>query len=521
MRRIRQKAVLALGFFRYMKEPLTRDSAIDAVKRRIDHRENNFLDLAKTLIYDSAHSPYRKLLLWAGCDYPDLEGSIRVKGLEKTLESLRDAGVFLTLEEFKSKTPICRRGLFIETGEGDFDNPYLMGRSIRGATSGSRSKGTRVLYDWNFFAEEAANEMLLYDVHGVSEIPSAFWLPGPPSISGIHNFLVQLKFRRPPLKWFSHLPGNAESRAAMEYLVWSCRIFGVSPSRPEFTEIKDAERVARWMEGARKENGRCVVKTFASSAVHIVQAALEHGIDISGGLIFTGGEPLTEQRYRYMQSAGVHAVPRYVATETGLIGAGCPNGDSPDAMHIYIDRLALIQRDRAVSNDAQTVPAFLFSTLSCNTGKIMLNAELGDFGRIHIRSCDCLLGQTGMKVHVSEVRSFDKLTGEGMTLVGSVLDEVIGELVEKAGGRPDDYQFWESEDGHGLARLTIAVSPKIQGLDETQFAEKILDKLRQKGAGAQIASQFWRQANTLRVVRAQPEMSKGFKMLPIIQQPGS
>ena len=518
MRRIRQKALLALGFFRYMKEPLTREAAIEAVRRRIEHRENNFLDLAKRLIYACAYSPYRRLLLWAGCDYPDLERSIRVKGLEKTLEALRDAGVFLTLEEFKSKNPISRKGLLIETGEGDFDNPYLRGRSLQGSTSGSRSKGTRVPYDWNFFAEEAADEILLNDAHGASEIPSAFWMPGPPSFSGIHNLLIHLKFRQPPLKWFSHLPDNMESRAAMTYLVWSCRLFGVSPPRPDFTEIKDAKRVARWMEGACKKYGRCAVRAFASSAVHIVQAAREHGIDIRGGLIFTGGEPLTERRYRYMQSAGVHAAPRYVSTETGLIGAGCPHRESPDSMHLCTDRLALIQRDRAVSKDAQTVPAFLFSTLSTHAGKVMLNAELGDFGKIDVRSCDCLLGRVGMKVHVSNVRSFDKLTGEGMTLVGSVLEDVIGELVERAGGRPDDYQFWESEEDDGLVRLTVAVSPNIQGLDEARFVEQILDKLREKGEGARIASQFWRQANTLRVVRAHPEMSKGFKILPIIKR---
>src|SRR4030095_13365514 len=101
------------------------------------------------------------------------------------------------------------------------------------------------------------------------------------------------------------------------------RRFKVSVPSPQFTEIGSAERVARWMENELKERGICVVKTFASSAVRIVQAAQEEGIDIRGSFVFTGGEPLTERRSRYFQSAGVRAFPRYIATETGWIGAGC------------------------------------------------------------------------------------------------------------------------------------------------------------------------------------------------------
>lgn len=514
IQRIRQQAAFALGFFDYIKEPLTCETAIRDLTKRIDEREVAFLNVTKKLIYDLPRSPYRKLLFWAGCEYADLASSVKTRGMESTLQSLRDAGVYLTMEEFKSRTPVSRTGLTMETSEGDFDNPYVMGRSIEGATSGSTSKSVRVLYDWNFFAEEAANEMLLHQVHGVSETPSAFWLPSLPSISGIHNLLVQLKFRKPPDKWFSHLEGNAQSKVAMEYLRWNCRFYGIRVPRPEFTTMTDGERVARWMHKTMQQDGCCVVKTFASSAVRIAQAAQEQGIHLNGCVVFTGGEPLTNRRHRYLQSAGIRAYPRYVATETGLIAAGCPNAESVDSMHLYTDRLALIQRERTVGPD--TIPAFLFSTLSCNTGKVLLNTELGDFGNVENRTCDCLFGKTGMNVRISEVRNFDKVTGEGMTVLSSVLNEVIGEVVENAGGGPDDYQFWEKQDNSGIMRLTIAVSPAIPALDEGRFVQMILDTLKKKGPAAEIASQFWQQAGTLKVVRTHPEISKGFKLLPFV-----
>jgi 3-isopropylmalate dehydrogenase len=99
----------------------------------MDNREMNFLGVAKKFIYENQNSsPYRKLLLWAGCDYKDLEDSVRHRGIEKTLEKLHDEGVYITLEEFKSKVPICQKGLTIKTSEADFNNTFLMGKGIQG-----------------------------------------------------------------------------------------------------------------------------------------------------------------------------------------------------------------------------------------------------------------------------------------------------------------------------------------------------------------------------------------------------
>jgi hypothetical protein len=523
--RFKQLARVAWGFHKYLKRPLTLQKALDDIKIRMDNRERNFLGIAKQLIYENQYSPYRKLLLWAGCRYGDLEDSVRYKGVEKTLDKLRDEGVYLTLEEFKSKIPVYRQGLTIEAGERDFDNPFLMGKAIEGSTSASRSRGIRVMYDWDFLTEEAANELILCEIHGLSNVPLALWLPGLPAISGIHNLLMNVKFRKPPERWFSHLGAETsqpslKDRLFLEYIFWYCRRFGLSVPKPKFTTINNALKVAEWMGKTRRNKGTCTVRTYTSSAVRIARSAVEKDIEIAGCTIFTGGEPLTEMRRRFIESSGVKVFPRYVATETGLIGASCGNGSYPDDMHVYLDRLAIIQRDRKTVIRGHDINSFLFTSLSLNAGKILLNTEIGDFGSLTVRPCRCLFGEMGMNVHIRNVRSHDKLTGEGMTLLGSDLDDIVGKLIEKAGGSPDDYQFRESHDSGGLSKLIIAINPEIKNLNEEDFIDAVMKGLRNKSPGSTITSQLWEQAGTFRVVRAYPEMTMGNKMMPIIKDPG-
>ena len=470
IRDIKQLAETAWTLRAYLKKPLTVNGAMDEIKKRMDSREDTFLAIAEKAIYDNQESPYRKLLLWAGCDYADLRDSVKRRGLEGTLEKLKDEGVYITLEEFKSKVPISRKGLTIETSESDFNNP-LAGAAFQCTTSGSRSSGTNVVYNLDCFAEEAADKLIYYKTHGLLDAPLALWLPVLPCLSGVHNFLMNSKFRKPPEKWFSQLGTEGvemsrRNRRAINNILLSCRFWGLSAPRPEFTDIGSAVKIARWMETTRKTKGACVVSTYVSSAIRIVQAAIDKGIDISGNAISASAEPLTPKRAEFIKSAGVKLLHYYAATEAGLIGASCENGNYPGDMHICLDRFAIIQRPRETAVGGYKVDSFLFTYLSKNAGKVLLNTDMGDFGKLTVKPCGCLFGKLGMDVHVSEVRSYDKLTCEGMTLLGSQLYETVGEVVEEAGGGPDDYQFWETYDNTGLAKLIVAVNPKLSGLDE-------------------------------------------------------
>jgi hypothetical protein len=106
-----------------------------------------------------------------------------------------------------------------------------------------------------------------------------------------------------------------------------------------------------------------------------------------------------------------------------------------------------------------------------------------------------------------------------MTLLGSELDRMVGEMIEKAGGSPDDYQFWEAQDRNAVSKLIIAISPGIRNLNERDFRDSILKNLKSKDVSGNITSQIWSQAGTLQVIRAHPKLTKGYKMLPIIKEP--
>ena len=313
-RRTRQLAHLAGGFGKFLSTPVTLEAAAEDLRQRLQERESNFVSCAKQLIYDVPSSPYRRLLLFAGCEYGDLCASVKSRGLEKTLENLCDQGVYLSLEEFKSRVPVVRNGLSFETHETDFDNPLLLGGRITGETSGSRGRASRVNYDWDFIAEEAGHEAILHATHGVLDAPLALWFPIPPGIAGINNLLMSLKLGQVPEKWFSQsgcgfFETSLETRLALEFLIRRGRSAQLAVPRPLFADLTSNKMVVRWMESAIKRHGRAVVKTFGSSAVRMTQTGLAIGANLRGGLIFSGGEPLTEPRRRFMESAGLRGLP--------------------------------------------------------------------------------------------------------------------------------------------------------------------------------------------------------------------
>ena len=73
----------------------------------------------------------------------------------------------------------------------------------------------------------------------------------------------------------------------------------------------------------------------------------------------------------------------------------------------------------------------------------------------------CPLERYGYTEHISRIRSYSKLTGEGVTLVGSEMLRILEEVLpSRFGGSPLDYQLLEEEDEQGFTRLHLLVSPK-------------------------------------------------------------
>lgn len=179
-------------------------------------------------------------------------------------------------------------------------------------------------------------------------------------------------------------------------------------------------------------------------------------------------------------------------------------------MHFLKDGLALVQHPRTVPGSSIAVDAFYFTTLLPSAPKIMLNTESDDYGVVEARSCGCPLEACGFTEHFRYVRSFGKLTGHGMTLVGTDLVRVLEEVLPaRFGGSPLDYQLAEVEDETGFTRFEILVDPKVPIADEARVADVVLESL---AAGPR---ELYRQAGTIRVRRAPPIWTPRTRLLPL------
>jgi hypothetical protein len=142
--------------------------------------------------------------------------------------------------------------------------------------------------------------------------------------------------------------------------------------------------------------------------------------------------------------------------------------------------------------------------------------ELDDFGIVESRSCGCPFESYGFTEHIREIRSFAKLTGEGVTLVGSEMIRILEEVMpERFGGSPLDYQLMEEEDERGFTRLNIVVSPRIGRIDERKVVETVLDAIKQGSVAGHLAGAIWHQAGTLRVKRMEPIWTARGKLTPL------
>jgi hypothetical protein len=114
------------------------------------------------------------------------------------------------------------------------------------------------------------------------------------------------------------------------------------------------------------------------------------------------------------------------------------------------------------------------------------------------------------------VWSSRKLTGEGVTLVGSEMMRILEEVLpNRFGGSPMDYQLLEEEDEGGFTRLNLLVSPRIEIDDDTVVIEVVLQALGRAGAGGDLARLTWDQAGTLQVRRQEPIWTARGKFMPL------
>jgi hypothetical protein len=159
---------------------------------------------------------------------------------------------------------------------------------------------------------------------------------------------------------------------------------------------------------------------------------------------------------------------------------------------------------REVPSSGEAVTSFHITSIHPSVPKMLLNVEFDDCGSIGEQSCGCPLEALGLTTHLRSIRSFGKLVGEGVSLLGSEMAHVLETVLPaRFGGTPLDYQL-EEGDEDGYTRLTLVVHPRLALPADAEVIEVVLQALREVSAGADVARAFWQQSHAFRVRRDVP-----------------
>ena len=516
---LRMFARFPFALRRFLKDPLTLGEARRIVRERLDHREDNFLRIAEQAIYANPKSPYRALLRHAGCENGDLRTLVKSDGLDDALRHLRRAGVYVTYQEFKGRTPIVRGSTTIQVTASDFDNQSTTAHFTL-STGASTGLSTSVHHDLSYISATAPLHLLMLHAWNAVDLPAVHWMRILPS-AGLRFMLTRARLARYPEHWFSNF-GWFDTKTwfkydlATLYIIGWLRAYGVPVPIPTIVKLDQALTVARAVRDTLDRHGHCLLYCNVSCALRVSVAAEEAGFDLAGTTIRVGGEPVTPAKVATMRRVGARVLPAYGAIETGQIGLGCPNAVEVDQVHLAHDSVALITHPYVIEGTGLTVPAFNLTSLIDASPKVMLNYQIDDYGTVETRACGCPLGECGYTTHLSGIRSYSKLLCEGVTFLGSEVLHVLEEVLPgRYGGSPLDYQLMEEEDSRGLTRLHLVISPRLHIPDEQEPARVLLQALRASSPRGDSAGNVWQQADTLRVRRQEPVSTARGKLLPL------
>lgn len=499
----------ALSLRKYIKEyeQPSLEEAKARLKVRLQNREQRFLEMVETCIYGYSRSPYLPLLRAADCEFGDLRNLVGDVGLEPALRRLRDDGVYFSFEEFKGRKVAERNGVALALRSEDFDNPSTV-RHFSTSSGGSSGPPTRVWMNLADRENQRAHFVFSRAAHGGMDAPTTAWGTGDlPSF--VHSLTAMVAESRD--RWFASRSPRG-TKDVLKYAVGSRILSFVAASgglrlpRREWVDPLDPLPIARWAEENLRSNGKCRIFTVTiSKGVRLASTALENGIDLHGASIIGSGEPATPGKVQAIRRSGATWIPTYVFAEGGTVGSGCVQPLDGTDVHFYSDRFGLIQSPRNVPGTDLTVDAFNFTTLSATAPKVLMNVEIDDYGILESRKCGCPFDEVGYDQHIREIYSFQKLTGEGVTLVGSDILRILEEVLpSRFGGSPLDYQLVEEEDENNLTRLSLVIDPRIRIDDESLVIATVLDELKATDAPSSMAGSIWAQAGTFRVKRTKP-----------------
>ena len=506
---------MALGVYKMTRMPMEPDPRL-AVRRMIENREKNFLYLMERVVFNNPSNPYYTLFQWAGCTWGDLAASVRRNGLEPTLESLRKAGVYLTNDEFKGKRPLERSGRRLEVESYHFANPLV--RGLLETTSGAtRSSGTISRRSLEFQSYREAQTCVLFDPFGLSRRPIAGIRSILPSDGGLR---LSLTFARRGLaydKWFAlggTFRGSGHYRLVTWFLLTEARLLGVPLQFPQYLPQNDFLPVAKWIAQRCSEGKKPILWSNVSGGVRVAAAASEAGLDIRGTTCLVGAEPLTDAKREIMEAAGCGAYARYGISELGQVGAACPEMNSGDTVHVCRDSLAVISYRRTAPLTEVEIDSLMFTTLLPCAAFVFVNVEMDDSGKLEPARCGCSLSQMGFTEKLTDIYSYGRLTGQGMTLVGLDMVKILERsLPRRFGGTTTDYQLVECE-GKNQTEMELRVHPRVGAHSPEEIKSFFLSEVKTLWGGA-LTRRNWEHTEGIRVVIAEPYVSGKQRVHPL------
>ena len=509
---------------RFLRSPFSLEQARAEVRQRFEHRASRFLDRV-TEACRVPDSPYAKLLGHAGYTLPDLRDRVAREGVEGALQELLRAGVYLSGDEFKSRRPVIRGSLKFTVDPLTLLNPRSVVHGLS-ESSGSRGARTPVPVDLAFIHDHAINTHLTLAAHGGRNWQHAHY--GAPGGTAVTNPLEFACGGRPPVRWFTPvdpaMPGlDARYRLGVRAMRLGSLLAGVPLPTATLAPLDAPLPITRWLADELKSGRIPHVWTFASSAVLICQAATEAGLDIHGARFTGGGEPTTAARRAVVEGVDAVLLPRMGATETDILAYACVHPEAPDDMHFFDDRHALIQPgpgfDATPGSHGGGPPlpaqAMLLSSLLPSAPILLLNVCMGDQAEITRRNCGCGLERDGWGVHIHTVRSFEKLTAGGITLLDIDVIRVLEEVLPaRFGGSPTDYQLLETLDGaRARPEVRLLVNPVLGDIDSAALSDVFFNAIGGGTGGERLMELQWRSGGVLRIVRELPRKTASGKIL--------
>jgi hypothetical protein len=506
-----------LGLFdleRFLRDPLTYKKAVASISQRLATRNDRFLKILKRYVYDYPSSPYLPLLRDARCEYGDIVDSIHKRGLSASLAQLKEAGVYLSFDEFKGKKRVRRNGA-----------DYLVNPRFMQSSSGTRMMSTRssntsgysleVGMRLHYLKERSCYESVMIEMLDLADVPFGIWYPALPASAGALGALRYAKIGRPIDQWFRTPLAGAQpgisTYLSSEILISTLRKQSAKFSRPHLVGNDQIEEILDWILTQKKKHGRCGFQSYATRVVRLAQAAVESGHSLHGVHFVVGGEPLTTAKKQTIIRSGADVCLRYMASEIGTIGVQCGTPAATDDQHLAADLVASISDGPKGENGK-----LFFTTLSEHAPLVLLNADLGDRGVLEKRECGCRFGELGLNTHISKIRSSAQVTCAGMALPIFLLNKISEEvLVAKYGGTTVDYQWVEEENENVRTKLFLHIDPSVGPLNEASVLADIASAIGKYGPGARIMAELWHQEQTIAIKRCKPICS-GFGKQPAL-----